>query len=230
MALYDYFPTARRTHLGAWVAMGATRHFARLVDLRAPAARDVIEIGPGTGWLARHLMQRGCRYVCYEPNAVMAEPLRALGATVHAEEAPPLAEADGSCDLFVASHVLEHMAGVREAFALVHEASRVLRPGGIAAIVSPDYPHWGDDFFECDYTHAYPVTINRLRQMMQDCGLRVETTLLRYGNMPTVPGALVDSVVRVVSGLARVCLPGSALLTKASLTFHANAIAVGRKP
>jgi len=230
MSHYDYFAAARRTYIGQWTAVGATAHFCRLVERSHPAAHDVLEIGPGKGWMAQRLLAQGRSYTCYEPNAELAAGLGALGAVVKRQSVPPLDEPDACYDVFLASHVLEHMATPDRAYLFVSEAYRVLRPGGVAGIVSPDYSHWGRDFFDCDYTHVYPVTANRLRQLMSDAGFSIEGLYIRYGNFGWFPGAALDAIVQVASGVRRYLPSDSYRLLKASLTFHANVIALGRKP
>jgi hypothetical protein len=43
-----------------------------------------------------------------------------------------------------------------------------LAPGGTIVVACPDYSRWGHYFYDCDYTHAYPVTRRRLDRLLRD--------------------------------------------------------------
>ena len=48
-----------------------------------------------------------------------------------------------------------------------------LSPNGLILIVSPDYLAHRSNFWDCDYTHAFVTTNQRLRQLLLDCNYEV---------------------------------------------------------
>jgi SAM-dependent methyltransferase len=101
-------------------------------------ARQVIEIGAGTGALTRLLLARGLQVQAVEPDARMRDLLvtRAPGALVTAGRGEEIPAPDGAADVVIASsswHWVDQERGVPE-------VARVLRPGGRFALLwsSPD--------------------------------------------------------------------------------------------
>ena len=106
---------------------------AILRESEAGEGRTLLELGAGTGKLTRTLTGHGARVIALEPVAGMRAVL-----TVRAPEAEPLdavAEeiplADGSVDAVIASQAY-HWFDPEKATA---EVARVLRPGGLVALV-----------------------------------------------------------------------------------------------
>jgi predicted SAM-dependent methyltransferase len=69
-------------------------------------------------------------------NAAQAKAVFPEGI-VHADVRRGLAYADGTVSFVYSSHMIEHMARW-QALALLRECHRVLKPGGVARIVTPD--------------------------------------------------------------------------------------------
>ena len=130
-------------------------------------------------------------------SPVLAAELRKRGLAVTEAWAPPIPAAAGSCHVLYADQVLEHMSGIDAARALVAEAMRVLRPGGVSVVVVPDYLKEGAFFWDVDYTHNFVTTERRVRQLLLDGGLHVETMVRSIG---------------AATGLARDGLAAGALL------------------
>ena len=89
--------------------------------------------------------------------------------------------ADGSCQVLYADQVLEHMSGIDAARAFVAEALRVLRPGGVFFVVVPDYLKERGFFWDIDYTHNFPTTERRVRQLFYDGGFEIERVVRSIG-------------------------------------------------
>jgi SAM-dependent methyltransferase len=108
----------------------------RHVDL---AGADVLDVGCGNGALAREMASLGARVIAMEISEAQLAAARAVddGAirlVVGRAEALPLP--DASVDVVVFRASLHHVATDRMVPAL-HEAARVLRPGGIVYVAEP---------------------------------------------------------------------------------------------
>jgi ubiquinone/menaquinone biosynthesis C-methylase UbiE len=139
---------------------------ARLAGGLRPGMR-VLEIGAGTGGLAAAAARRGLDVtagdIAFRWTVVAARRLADAGLTVplisFAAEAIPFA--DGQFDAVIANGVIEHC---QDHAAVAAEARRVLRPGGVFLIVSPNRfaptpePHvgvWGVGFLPRAWMDAY---------------------------------------------------------------------------
>jgi SAM-dependent methyltransferase len=149
---------------GYWADV--TRHF--------DAGAELLDIGCGTGWLAGHF----ARYTGIDgsPDAV-ARALEAGRNVIAGDVDERLPFADETFDAIVMKDLLEH---VRDPVALVREARRVLRPGGLLFASSPDAQRWVWD----DYTHRRPFTKKGFRLLFADQGFTVE----RVGYESVAPG------------------------------------------
>lgn len=149
---------------GYWADV--TRHF--------PAESELLDLGCGTGWLSEHF----ARYTGIDgsPDAVAIAADR--GRNVREGDVDqPLPFEDASFDAIVMKDLLEH---VGDPVALVNEAHRVLRPGGLLFASSPDAQRWVWD----DYTHRRPFTKKSFRLLFADQGFDVE----RVGYESVAPG------------------------------------------
>jgi len=110
------------------------------------SARDVFEFGSGTGRFARRLcdgvLPPKARYrgVDLSPTMVALarkrlEPHASRAEVAASDGEPPTGEASGACDRFVANFVLD-LLSEEEIRAVVGEAHRMLRPGGLLCAAS----------------------------------------------------------------------------------------------
>jgi SAM-dependent methyltransferase len=133
-----------------------TRHFdsgARLLD-----------VGCGTGWLARHFTD----YTGIDGSPAAVEEAARHGRDVRlGDVGEPLPFPDASFDGVVLKDLLEH---VSDPVAVVAEARRVLKPSGRVFASSPDAQRWVWD----DYTHRRPFTRKAFRLLFGDGGFQVE--------------------------------------------------------
>jgi SAM-dependent methyltransferase len=139
---------------GYWADV--TRHFAPSTEL--------LDIGCGTGWLAEHFPS----YTGIDGSADAVKMAQERGRNViEGDVGDPLPFAEQSFDGVVMKDLLEHVA---DPVALVGEAHRVLRPGGLLFASSPDAQRWVWD----DYTHRRPFTRKGFRLLFADQGFSVE--------------------------------------------------------
>jgi SAM-dependent methyltransferase len=149
---------------GYWADV--TRHF--------DAGAALLDIGCGTGWLAEHFAD----YTGIDGSPDAVERAREAGRNVtEGDVDQPLPFADETFDAIVMKDLLEH---VDDPVALVREARRVLRHGGLLFASSPDAQRWVWD----DYTHRRPFTKKSFRLLFADQGFEVE----RVGFESVAPG------------------------------------------
>ncbi len=100
-------------------------------------AGDVLEIGTGSGYGIEVLAPRTERFVTLDKHAPAPGLLDRPGVEFRCATVPPLPFADGSFDCVVSFQVIEHIE--RDAL-FVAEARRVLRPGGMLILSTPNAP------------------------------------------------------------------------------------------
>lgn len=112
---------------------------ARAVNLLLPDGLCVLDVGTGTGVLARELARLGCRVVAVDRSKAMLEAARAKlaaenvdGVELREGDAAALPLPDASVDASFAHMVLQYLPSPAEALA---EMARVVRPGGRVVVI-----------------------------------------------------------------------------------------------
>jgi SAM-dependent methyltransferase len=140
----------------------------RLARVR-PESR-VLELGCGGGellWRARQLAAFAVG-VDLSPEALrLAKAVRGLPVLLARAESLPFAR--DSFNAVLAQHLLEHLPDPVEA---LREWRRVLRPGGVLALVTPNAAYPDPDHFH-DESHATLFTAKLLRSALEEAGFRV---------------------------------------------------------
>jgi len=100
-----------------------------LIDrLLADGARDVLDVGCGTGIVSRLFRERGCQVTGIEPDPRMADYARRSGLTVEAGRLEEWDPAGRAFDLLVAGqawHWVDPVAGAVKAVGLLHPGARI---------------------------------------------------------------------------------------------------------
>lgn len=111
-----------------------------LERLVAPGGRDVLDIGCGGGALVRELSDRGARVIGLEVSEEQLAMARRRDAAGRARylvgRAEQLPLEDAAIDLAVFMRTLHHVPS-QALLAALHEARRVLRPGGCVYVAEP---------------------------------------------------------------------------------------------
>ncbi|HIW64697.1 MAG TPA: class I SAM-dependent methyltransferase [Candidatus Alistipes intestinipullorum] len=100
-------------------------------------AGEVLEIGTGSGYGIEIVAPRASRFVTVDKHIPDAGLLRLSNVTFRQCTVPPLDFPDGSFDCVISFQVIEH---IRRDADFVQEIHRVLRPGGLAILTTPNAP------------------------------------------------------------------------------------------
>lgn len=230
MTYFDHFVDSPTTPVGDWIKRRERqRQFALMQPFFPNRDCPILELGPGMGELSELFLDAGYRnYTVVEPNTIMRNRLAARGVMTKNYLIPHLNEEDKAYDAIVLFDVFEHLNDTHEATAFIAEAHRVLRPGGLLCILAPDYLHWKEDFFNCDFSHANVTSLRRTLQLFHNNGFRT----LKYAYFS---GFFMGMSATVFSHLVRFVLPFSSSngidkkLYKLKLTFLRKFLIVGKK-
>ncbi len=229
-AFFDHLQKAERpTALGMRFMRRASERILAFADV-APG-QSVLEIGPGRGEFAEICLGRKLEYHAVEPNAGLAESLRARGANVVCARIPPLPTFDRKFDLVAMINVMEHMSGLEQALDTACQIGQVLNPGGKFLIHCPDYLSWRRHFFNCDFSHNYVTSRRRLEQLLVNSGH--EDIRSRYMSGPFVGiGAVILAAFasHMPFGALESLFPRSSIcsrLYKLQLTFSRRVLILG---
>ncbi len=130
---------------------------------------DVLDIGCGAGNMIHHLS----RYGCVKGIEVDARPVamaQQRGYDVRLGDATrSIPFPDASFDLVTALDVIEHVDNDE---AIIREAYRVLRPGGILTISTPAF-QWLWSYNDVLNGHKHRYTPRELRERVERAGFRI---------------------------------------------------------
>lgn len=98
---------------------------------------DVLEIGTGSGYGIEVAAPRARKFVTIDKHAPAPELLTAPNVEFRQCTVPPLPFADASFDCVITFQVIEH---IEQDAQFVREIARVLRPGGLLILTTPNAP------------------------------------------------------------------------------------------
>lgn len=149
---------------------------AAYVDL-AQQHQPVIDAGCGRGEFLVACREAGIESRGFDTNERSAADLKARGLNVEIDAVPHCFKslADASVGSILAMHVVEHLP-VDDLFALFREAARVLRPGGLLMIETPNAESLlvsASEFWR-DPTHLAPRHPAALTLLAREYGFSIE--------------------------------------------------------
>jgi SAM-dependent methyltransferase len=127
----------------------------------------ILDFGSGRGDALRAFQQLGFEAVGADVSERAAEMSPGFEVVVVDPASSQLPFEDASFDYVFSKSVVEHMPTPID---LAREAHRVLRPGGMAILMTPSWQHqaWGP--FYIDHTHVTPFTAPSLKDLMALAG------------------------------------------------------------
>jgi SAM-dependent methyltransferase len=175
----------------------------RLLALAGGPGAAVADLGAGSGLLALPLARRGARVAAVEPAGAMLDELRRQGAGLPVEPIHAAAEATGlppgAFGLVILADAIQWVDPDRTG----REAARVLRTGGVLAVVEPRLA--STPFLDAlgallaaENPRARPRSAARLPQLLAVAGAGVEGREAFVHEAPLDPVRL-DAVLRSLS-------------------------------
>jgi 2-polyprenyl-3-methyl-5-hydroxy-6-metoxy-1,4-benzoquinol methylase len=113
----------------------------------------LLEIGCGSGTMLHIMQNLGWQAEGIEVDPVGVEVARAKGLNVHLGDVYSKQYEDNSFDAITLSHVIEH---VHDPLALMRECARILKPGGIISMVTPNTASFGHLVYKSSWLHLDP--------------------------------------------------------------------------
>jgi SAM-dependent methyltransferase len=194
----------------------------------------VLEIGPGLGWFARECKSAEYSYLCIDVNQGILRELSKEDYRTICGFVPPLPIRSESVEVVVADQVIEHMISFREASELLADCHRALKVDGFLMLGFPDFIRMGVAFYDCDYSHSFVTTENRIDQILRDTGFE-PVKLTRFCGSVSNPllRVVLDLVMLVVNARAT-CIAADAMGAKGFLqrirkSFVSTSVIIARK-
>lgn len=224
MAQYDFFDSKKLSLIGKYGhKVFHDKVFSFLDSDSKLDSKVILEIGTGKGDIAKRIIEKKGEYQGYEPSESLYKRLIDSGVNVQNKFVPPLSQGDDSVDVVLLLHVFEHMANMKQALELISEIKRVLKPGGKLLLVAPDFSDFGPWFYEGDYTHQFPVSLFKTKNMLEDVGLKVVEQKYIWGSWGWLPGAFLNQGVKMLFSLGSIFIdlvyPKNQKLLKLRCTF-----------
>lgn len=163
-----------------------------LMRLIPPNSR-VMELGCASGYLSGYMEQAlGCRVTGLEADAAAVEIAKSRCSEVYqvdldSENALQAAHSSAPYDVLLAAAVLEHLKYPER---LLRQSRELLKPDAKVIVSLPNIAHWSirrkllrgkfdyEDYGIMDRTHVHFYTLSTGRQLLEQTGLRVESTCI----------------------------------------------------
>lgn len=138
--------------------------------------KTILDIGSGKGNHLVGFQRRGLKALGLDKRKECIDALKHFDIRECDLERDPFPFETGSLDIVFSKSVIEH---VENADNFLAETKRVLKPGGLAILMTPDWKTQAHMFWD-DYTHVKPWTRKGLQNALKIHGFeRVECILFR---------------------------------------------------
>lgn len=178
------------------------RSVFRDLDLE-PTTCNLLEVGCGVGLLglAADSLAVGS-YYGVEPTPELAEVARRrLGAERILDFALPDLDASlhNRFDLVISVMVVEHTDNAAMAAEWIAAMYKCLKVGGVLVLITPDLLSYKEFFWDIDWSHGYPTTLERLEQICLSLDLKIlDSTLIRAGESSWLTRFICSLVSRLI--------------------------------
>lgn len=201
MSFYDnYYQRDKITSFGKFLVTKNNKFYLDLILKLAKKNEKnlkILEIGPGKGYFAQECLKQNLKYTAIEGNDFLCKKLEEKGIKVYNKMVPPLMLKE-TFDIIFMSHVFEHMENRSQALELIKDCKEHLNNQGLLFIVVPDIRYFKEDFFGCDYTHNFPLSLHSLKQLYIDFDFEI-----KYTNVKSLffKGHLPSNIVRILTNI-----------------------------
>jgi SAM-dependent methyltransferase len=172
---YSHFADRKRNKWGSLLVKKVFEKLAKIAAEGSPV--KILEIGIGKGIFFEALKKEipQMEYTGIEASEALFAEAKSKGINAIKCLVPPFPKEleNGSFDLVVMSHVIEHFLDWREVLEVLNAINALLKNGGKLLLFYPCARDFGMDFFETDYSHSYVTTSGRVDCLLADTGFRV---------------------------------------------------------
>ena len=156
---YGYFASLSPSRL-RWLGLAMYLFPGRRADvdfsvmyLQARPQARLLEIGCGSGRMLNIMKSLGWKAEGIDFDATAVANARGKGLDVRYGTLSEQGYADASFDAIIMSHVIEHVPDPK---GLLVECHRILKPGGVLSMVTPNIDSFGSRFFGHSWLHLDP--------------------------------------------------------------------------
>lgn len=170
----EYFDTRRPIEAATGIIYAWHKRMLSVLIEGIPGLRlmRVLEVGAGWGYFARACHERSIEYMGLELNVEQAARLRIAGFDVTVATVPPFPQG-APVQVVYFSHVLEHATSFLHALDMLKSAHERLDQRGYVVVICPDLLSCKEEFWSSDWSHGFPTTLRRLRQIVTEAGFEI---------------------------------------------------------
>ena len=235
---YDSYFKAKPTSLGHAMNIQVNKILIKKINNYFASENEIkiCEVGYGRGLFADALREN-CKnkidYYAIEPNHFLAMQGRAKGDHIVEAKIPPFPTNDEwkNFDVIMFSHVMEHFSDYETVLTVLEESGKQLNDNGIVIVFFPDYLDYKEDFFSCDYSHAFIITLRRMMQLFNDTHFQVVEKGMLRSCFSFPLSSLIYPIHLLIKGIAGILwnLTSKELFFKMKITFAKNIFMVAKK-